>query len=138
MVNKDILTTRVELVNSHLDRILPYDNLSYKDFLKDVTIQDIVEYNLFQTVNHLINIIEHIVVDEEYGLPKTAYEAAVILKDKDILNKDDLDVLKKMIGFRNVVGHDYIKLNKEVVYAILTQGKGDIPKILFKITEKFL
>jgi uncharacterized protein YutE (UPF0331/DUF86 family) len=138
MLDKNVITTRIEQIDKHLDRISSYSKLSYEDFLKDKNVQDIVEYNLFQIVNHLINITQHIVVDEDYGLPQTAYEASQILHHKGILSGDDLELLRKMIGFRNIVGHDYISLNKKAVYFILTEGTEDIRRILSKITRNFL
>ena len=137
MVNRDVLRSRIELINNHLNRILPYKGLSYEDFLKDMEAQDIVEYNFFQIVNHLISLTEHIVVDEDYGLPQTPYEAAMILRDKGVLDKGDLVLLRKMIGFRNVIGHDYVHLNKEIVYSLLKSGQKDVGQILTRITGKF-
>ena len=77
-------------------------------------------------------------VDEDYGLPQSAYEASQILSQKGILDEDDLEIMKKMIGFRNIVGPDYISIDKEIVYFILTEGIEDIRSILSKRTEKFL
>ncbi len=77
-------------------------------------------------------------MDEDYGLPQSSYEAAQILLEKGILEEKHLQLLKKMIGFRNVIGHDYITINKQIVYSILTEGMDDIKMILSKITEKFL
>jgi len=108
MVNPDVITKRVEQIEKHLERIRSFSSLSYEDFLKDNIAQDVVEYNLFQIVNHLIDIFQHTVVDKEYGFPETAYEAAQILFDKGILSKEDLDVFKQMVGFRNIVGYDYL------------------------------
>ncbi len=138
MLDKNVILTRLEKIDKHLERILSYIELSYEEFLDDENAQDIVEYNLFQTVNHLINITQHIVVDEEYGLPQTAYEASQILCHKGIIENDDLELLKKMIGFRNTVGHDYMNLNKKIVYSILTKETEDIRKLLSKITKEFL
>ena len=138
MLDKNVFVTRIERIDKHLDKILSYNKLSYENFLEDTNAQDIVEYNLFQIVNHLINIVQHTVVEEDYGLPQSAYEASQILCQKGILDEDDLEIIKKMIGFRNIVGHDYISINKEVVYFILTKGTEDIRSILSKITEKFL
>ena len=138
MVDKNVVVSRIEKIDKHLERISSYNKLAYNDYLKDVNAQDIVEYNLFQIVNHVIDIVQHIVVDEDYGFPQTAYEASKILCDKGILDEDDLKLLRKMIGFRNVIGHDYINVNKEEVYFILTKVKEDIRKILSKITNRFL
>ncbi len=138
MVDKNVITSRIEQIDKHLERILPYSKLPREDFLKDISAQDIVEYNLFQTINHIIDIIQHIAIDEDYGLPQTAYEAAQLFLEKGVLDTGDMELLKKIIGFRNIVGHDYIGLDKNVVYFILTDGQKDIQRILAKITKKFL
>lgn len=138
MVDKNILVGRVEQIEKHLRKIAAYRRMSLGEFLRDEKTQDIVEYNLFQIVNHFIDIIQHIVVDEEYGFPQTAYEAAQILADKKILTAKDLEIFKNMIGFRNVVGHDYIEINKKTVYYILTAGEKEIKRVLSRIVEKIL
>ena len=108
MVDRNVILSRTQQIEGHLAKIAPYAPLSLKKFLDDPVAQDIVEYNLFQVVNHLIDMVQHIVVDEGYGLPDTAYEAAEILQEKRIFKKGDVEVFKKMIGFRDVIGHDYI------------------------------
>ncbi len=138
MVNKNILTSRIAEIKIHLQRIKVYEKLTYEEFIENRDIQDIVEYNLFQIINHLINICEHIVVDENMGFPQTAYDAGEFLKKKDIWDGKDLDVFRKMIGFRNVLGHDYIDLDKKKVYEALTKGSEDIEGILKKIIGRFL
>jgi len=138
MVDPGVILKRTEQIEKHLDRIRPFMSLPYDAFLKDEVIQDVVEYNLFQIVNHLIDILQHIVVDEEYGFPETAYEAAQILLAKGILGQQEAEIFKQMVGFRNVVGHDYININKDVVYQILTHGEKDIHSLLTRVVSKFL
>lgn len=138
MVDKNILVGRVERIEEHLRKIAAYRKMSLGEFLRDEKTQDIVEYNLFQIVNHFIDIIQHIVVDEEYGFPQTAYEAARILADKKILTAKDLGMFKSMIGFRNVIGHDYIGINKKTVYYILTAGEKEIRRVLSRIVRRIL
>jgi uncharacterized protein YutE (UPF0331/DUF86 family) len=138
MVDPGVILKRTEEIEKHLARIRPFMSLSYEAFLKDNVVQDVVEYNLFQIVNHLIDILQHVVVDEEYGFPETAYEAAQILLTKGILAQAEAENFKQMVGFRNVVGHDYISLNKEVVYRILTHGEKDIRSLLTIVVSKYL
>jgi uncharacterized protein YutE (UPF0331/DUF86 family) len=137
MVDKFVITSRVEQIDKLLEKLSAYKGISFKKFLNDSIVQDVVEYNLFQVVNHIIDIIEHIVVDENYGLPASSYEAAQILSEKGIINKRDLDRLKKMIGFRNVIGHEYININKEIVYKILMDDLSGIKTVVAKIVRDF-
>lgn len=138
MVNPSVIIKRAEQIEKHLERIRPFTSLSYDAFLKDNITQDVVEYNLFQIVNHLIDIFQHIVVDEEYGFPETAYEAAQILLTKGILVQEEAEIFKQMVGFRNLVSHDYINIEKETVYQILTHGEKDIRTLLTRIVTRFL
>ncbi len=138
MVNPSVIMKRVEQVEKHLERIRPLASMSYENFLKDNVAQDVVEYNLFQIVNHLIDIFQHTVVDEEYGFPETAYEAVQILLEKGVLSQEDVELFKRMVGFRNVVGHDYVNLDKRTVYDILTHGENDIRTLVSRIVSKFL
>ena len=138
MVDPRVITKRVEQIEKHLDRIRPFASLSHEAFLKDSVAQDVVEYNLFQIVNHLIDIFQHTVVDEDYGFPETACEAAHILFEKGVLSKEDVEVFKRMVGFRNVVGHDYVNMDKEIVHHILTHGEKDVRSLLTRIVSRFL
>lgn len=138
MVDKNVIMSRIEQIDGHLEKISVYKTLSYEDFKKDSIAQDIVEYNLFQIVNHIVDMIEHIVVDADYGFPQNSYEAVLILNEKKIISQTDLDLLKKMIGFRNIIGHDYISIDKKVVYSILTKREEDIRNINSQIAQKFL
>jgi uncharacterized protein YutE (UPF0331/DUF86 family) len=138
VVDKNVIVGRAQQIEGHLAKIAPYMSLSLKKFLDDPVAQDIVEYNLFQIVNHLIDMVQHIVVDEGYGFPDSAYEAAEILRKKGILKQAEVEVFKKMIGFRNVVGHDYISINKRTVHTVLTRGQEDIRALLSRIVKNFL
>ncbi len=137
MVNKNVLERKIEFIDKHLARLEQYRKVSLNAMLGDQAMQDIVEYNLFQAINHLIALIEHIVVDEGYGMPQSAYEGAALLKAKNIFTANDCDVLQKMIGFRNVIGHDYIHLDKKIVFKVLNKGIKDIRRIAMKLMKKF-
>lgn len=136
MVDKNIITSRIEAIEKHLLRLGAYTRLSREQFLSDLDAQDIVEYNLFQIVNHLIDMVQHITVDENFGFPESAYDGVELLHGRTIFSDKDCEVLKKMIGFRNIVGHDYVKVSKETVYNILTKEPEDIRNILSAITKK--
>ena len=138
MIDRLVLTRRVEEIEKHLAKIEPFAKQKLKDFLGDPISQDVVEYNLFQIVNHLIDIVQHIAVDEDYGYPQTAYEAGHLLLEKGVFSEDDQEIFRRMVGFRNVVGHDYMNIDKKMVYSILTEGTQDIKGLVSKVAKRFL
>lgn len=137
MVDKNVIASRIEAIEKHQARLATYTQTSGQEFLSDLNIQDIVEYNLFQIINHLIDMIQHIVVDENLGFPENAYDGVKLLRDRGVFSEKDSEILKKMIGFRNIIGHDYIGVNKQTVYEILIKGPDDIRNILSAITKNF-
>lgn len=60
MVNRNVISRRIEQIDRHLERLSPYAGTELGHFLEDSNAQDIVEYNLFQCVNHLIDMMQHI------------------------------------------------------------------------------
>ncbi len=88
MADKYVISSRVEQIDKHLDKISGYKRISYEEFLNDSIIQDVVEYNLFRIVNHTIDIIEHIVVDEDYGIPSSSYERHKSFRKRGLLIKE--------------------------------------------------
>lgn len=138
MVDRNVVRMRIEQIDGHLKKISVWKELSYEQFLQDTVAQDVVEYNLFQISNHIIDILQHIVVDEDYGLPQTAYAAAEILWERKIISRGNLELIKKIIGFRNIVGHEYIHINKKIVYSILTKDSSGIKKVAAKVARRFL
>lgn len=138
MVDRDVILRRTQEIERHLQRLSPYGGLPAEQFLADPVAQDVVEYNLFQIVNHLIDMLQHIAVDEGYGAPESAYEALELLAEKGVFGTNEVQLFRKMVGFRNVVGHDYISIDKKVVHLILTTGLDDIRRLVSRITARFL
>ena len=128
----------MEKIDYHFKRVMLYHRFTLGEYQNDLTAQDIVEYNLFQTINHFIDMMQHIVTDEGYGFPQTAYESAEILKKQKIFTQRDLEIIRQMIGFRNVIGHEYIDIDKRIVYEILTKRLSDIQRMVGKLARRFL
>lgn len=138
MVNKDVLISRAEKIDQHLHKINSHRKISLKDYLANESVQDVVEYNLFQIVNHIIDIVEHIVVDEDYGLPESAYDAVQILISKKAIDVKTGELLRKMIGVRNIIAHEYINLQKDIIHDILSKYLPQIRSTVTKLLRKYL
>lgn len=137
MVKRNILLRKIESIEKHFGIALQYKGLSLAAFLEQREAQDIVAFNLFQAINSLISMMEHIVVDENYGLPESAYHAAEILSQKKILTKNDVALVRRMVGFRNIIAHQYVDIDKKKIYLVLKEGLVDIKRIVKKLAIKF-
>ncbi|WP_026895843.1 type VII toxin-antitoxin system HepT family RNase toxin [Clostridiisalibacter paucivorans] len=137
MVKPRILKQRFTQLNISITKLKKYTDITWDDFIKDDIVQDVVEYNLFISINMLVDIATHIVSDENMGNPKTMGDAFEILYKQRIITKENEETYKKMVGFRNILSHEYIRINKKIVYDILKNNIKDLEKFILTINDKF-
>ncbi len=133
-----------EQVNNHLKKLEEYiqeleklrSSASLEGFLNDKGLQDRVERNLHLAIESVIDIGNQIISEYGYRLPETYGDVFIVLAENKVISRDFAEVLVKMAGFRNVLVHDYLKINKERVYENL-QKLGDFNKFVQKI-EQFI
>ncbi|WP_427337842.1 type VII toxin-antitoxin system HepT family RNase toxin [Caloranaerobacter sp. DY30410] len=84
-----------------------------------------MEYNFFIAINMIIDMAMHIVTDERLGYAKTFGEAFEILHKKGYISREELDTYRSMMGLRNILLHEYIKINKKLVYDVMQNRLDD-------------
>jgi len=55
--------------------------------------------------------------------PSTYYEAGVKLREEGVFDEGDLAVYRGVVGFRNVVVHGYVQVNREIVVRLIGSGR---------------
>ncbi len=55
--------------------------------------------------------------------PSSGYMAAGVLREEEVLDEDDTRLLRSIIGFRNIVVHEYTGVKLEVVDEILREKR---------------
>ena len=138
LVDERILKKKIIQINSSLQMITKYLDLSYDEYLSDNIAQNIVEYNLFIIINQIIDIANHIVVDNEYGTIETMSDGFILLNKNGFISKKDMDIYIKMVGFRNVIAHQYIDLNKAIAYDVMKNRLKDIVEFLKTVDKNFI
>jgi len=138
MVKLEVIKKRLEQLNISLNKIIKYQSLSEEEFLEDDISQDVVEYNLFIAINMMIDIAVHIVIGNNLGSPDTMAEAFEILYKEKFISKEDMKNYKNMIAFRNILSHEYIKVDKRMVYDIMTNNLSDFQKFILFINDNFI
>ncbi|MDR7871148.1 MAG: DUF86 domain-containing protein [Tissierellaceae bacterium] len=138
MVNIDVIKQRLNQLSTSLNKIEKYNEISLEVFLDDDIIQDVVEYNLFIAINMMIDIATHIVVDNNIGNPETLGEAFAILNKEKYLRDDEAKVYRNMVGLRNILSHEYLKIDKMIIYNVLKNHLVDIKKFIIFVHDNFV
>jgi uncharacterized protein YutE (UPF0331/DUF86 family) len=67
--------------------------------------------------------------------PESNREIFQILCDNNIIDKTLSSNLSNMAGFRNILVHDYVRLDREMVYDIIINHLKDIESFMKIISE---
>lgn len=92
----------------------------------DLDAQDIISLNLTRAVQLSVDIASHWLAEHPEGTaPKTMGQAFDALAQSGIIDADLATRMRKSVGFRNVMVHNYDDVNWAIVYAICTKHLGD-------------
>jgi len=79
----------------------------------------------------------HIAVDNNYGQIDTLSDGFKLLNKREYISNKELETYIKMVGFRNIIAHQYMDLNKEIVYDIMKNRLNDIMRFIKMIDKEF-
>lgn len=112
--------------------------LSEEELITDETCYNAAEHHLQIAIQNCLDIANHIVA--ALGLPspkKEANEAFFTLAKERIISSKMAQVMKDIIGYRNVVIHEYLEVERHYTYKNIQAGLGDLAEFGRQI-EKFL
>jgi len=129
---EDILYNKISIIERCLKRV---DEVyeSNPENLEDYTKQDSIVLNILRVIETTIDIAMHIVSVKKLGLPQNSRDAFELLYSANIIDKDTLESLKNMIGFKNVAVHNYQKLNLEILKKIIENNQKDFKTFIDSI-----
>ena len=136
MVDKDLILAKAGSVKSHLNRVLEKRNVDLDNFIKDIDRQESILFNIQTAVQNCIDIAAHIISEESFGVPGSITEMLYILEKNGYLDNDLTQKMVKAVGFRNLIVHEYGKIELEQVYEIAQNDINDLNEYLKAIFKK--
>lgn len=120
-----IIRRKAESVHRCIKRV--YQEVEF-DVYNDFSHQDALLMNLQRACQLVIDIGTHVIKIKKLGVPHESTEVFQILYDQGIIDLDILNTMKGMVGFRNIVVHDYTSINMDIVMRVVNHHLGDLIK----------
>jgi len=119
---------KIENLNEYLGylKALRKEAKSEKLFIIDFHLFGNTERYLHLSIQAIIDIAHLIIIDLGLRKPENNYEAISILFEKKMISAKIADKLTKMIGLRNILVHEYGKIDRKQVYQVLQTQLSDI------------
>jgi len=88
--------------------------------------QDAIAMNLQRACESAIDMANHLIRIRKLGLPQDSRDAFELLKQGGIISEEMNSALKSMVGSRNILVHEYRKLDPEIVEAVIQHRLDDL------------
>jgi uncharacterized protein YutE (UPF0331/DUF86 family) len=95
-----------------------------------------VERTLHLAVESCLDIASHLISAEGLREPRDNKDIFAVLGEANYLPEDLVTRLMKMAQFRNILVHDYTRLDAEVIWGILERDLDDLKNFMLTITEQ--
>ena len=128
MVDRDLVLRRLALLDTYLEQLAPYRGIDVAEYEQDWRTQRIVERTLHLAIETTMDVADHIVADRRLRVPETGAESFEILAEAQLLPPELGEALASMVGFRNILVHDYTRLDPTIVVRVLRGGLHDIER----------
>lgn len=128
MVDRTLIFRKISMLEEYLKQIAEYRSISIGQYTKDWKTQRVVERTLQMMVETCIDIAGHIISDMKFRIPTSYADSFSVLAEKGIVDNKLSQALEKMAKFRNVVVHDYDRVDAEIVIGILRKNLDDFIK----------
>lgn len=94
--------------------------------VEDLDVEEIVVLNLQRAIQATIDLSAHIISGRQWGLPDSLKAHFRILTDQRVIAPELGTRLQAMVGFRNIAVHEYDRLDRDILKAILAHHLPDL------------
>jgi uncharacterized protein YutE (UPF0331/DUF86 family) len=126
VVDRDLLRRKLAELSEYVSQVSEYRDLTVESYRADWKTQRIVERTLQMAIEACLDIASHVLADRQLRAPSTYAETFEILAKAGLVSPDLARVMIEMTGFRNIVVHEYARIDADVVIRILRSGLGDL------------
>ncbi len=135
MTNSLLVENKISVVKKYLKNAQYFKKYSQKEIEKRIELRGSVERYLYLAVQSTIDLAEAVVTDKNFRKPSSMRESFNILEEEKIISQAMVKKMTDMVGFRNIMAHDYEKTDFSIVCDVLNKKLSDIEKFL-KVIEK--
>ena len=134
----DIVLNKKESVERCISQIRTYYALpSDVEFEEDYMKQDAISINLQRACEQCIDLANHTIKTFKLGLPKESRESFRLLATAKVIPHELAGRLEGMVGFRNVLVHEYQRMDIGLMIKVIEQHLDDLVEFTNCIVRSF-
>lgn len=129
MIDNEMIDDRISRIHKELLYLEDFKDLTFNEIAKDFKTHHAIERIIEIIVNAAIDINQHIIVESGKGdLPFDFKQSFLTLADLDIYPEDFAKEISNSAGLRNILVHEYQKLDEKKFYDSIKDCYKDYTK----------
>ena len=128
MVRPEVIRKRLNKLDEYLSILDKLSQVSREAFNSQPQLYGSAERFLHLAIETVLDMGNHLIADENLGVVNHYSDIPTILADEEIINADLAHRWIKMIGFRNILVHDYLDIDRDIVYDVLQNQLTDFER----------
>ena len=131
MVDRHVVRSRIAKLREYVALLKKIRGLAdERRFVSDPLIYGNAERYLQLAIQAVLDVSNHIVADLDVTLPEDNKELFELLAKRKIIPAGLARQLGPMVGFRNLLVHEYMEIDRHRVYATLKNDLGDFERFM--------
>ena len=125
MVDRELILRKLTDLEQYITQVEEFRGITPEEYRRDWKTQRIVERTLQIAIEACADVANHIIADRNLRMPSTYAEAFEVLAEADILTAAQREAMVRMGGFRNLIVHEYARIEPAMVVRVLRERLGD-------------
>ncbi len=122
----DVVLNKAESIERCIAQVRKYYAMSSEtSFDQDFLRQDAIALNLQRACEQSIDLANHLIRANKFGLPKESRDSFGLLAHNGVVSRELSEKLKAMVGFRNTLVHQYQSLDIGIMVAVIEKHLDD-------------
>jgi uncharacterized protein YutE (UPF0331/DUF86 family) len=126
VVDRDLFLRKLADLDLSLGQVSEYRGINVEQYRQDWKTQRIVERTLQMAIEVCVDIATHVIADRELRVPTTYAEAFEVLGEAGLVDSEMQEAMVRMAKFRNVIVHEYTRVDAGIVIRILREHLDDL------------
>ena len=136
MVDRHVVQARIGKIREYVALLRKIRGMADEQrFVKDPLVYGNAERYLQLAIQAVLDISNHIVADMNLSLPADSTELFELLAKHKVLPIRLSKKLTPMAGFRNILVHEYLEIDRRRVYRVLKNDLGDFEKFIKAVSR---
>ncbi len=126
MIRTEIIRKRLNKLDEYLTILRRIQRYTFEEFVGDPERYGSAERFLQLAIEAVNDMGNHVIAALGLGTVNWYSDIPTILMEKGYISPDMAEKWIRMIGFRNTLVHDYLDVDRRIVYQVLQEGLKDL------------